>query len=607
MTDKFTAFDFDSFVKFIREHTKLQGHTEVSRKEDASPSDLRWIFDSTILVAGMETSIRCGIDGRFPASLPQFLLREQPKDRLLPHVGPDGSICYQEKEGLVINWKDPEGIFDQALDKVHGLLLEGYNGTNDGEFLDEIGYYWSNFTGTDTISSILDPSKRHARKVVLLTYTFELLLPQRIQIQFVGDTKKELEAFLPNFNPRFAKREYSYAWFVPLEEYRDFPVPAWKSFWDAHALERAIYPRVSDATKSKLRANKGEKLKEIEHLVLSLPLPNGSNALLGVKIETKGFRSAGEGISKYEFVHSIIAPRQNSTLSPVKIQRMDESYLIERGGGSIPLKDKHVLVVGCGAVGSIAAMEMAKAGIGEITLVDFDILSVDNSHRHLLGFNDGCLSFPKVSMVKMEIEKQIRHVKVHERKASIESLISMQNFSISEFDLVFLATGNPTTELLVNEWLAGLPDSPPAVYAWVEALGIGGHLLLANNNAGVGCLKCLHTPHPDDEPDAFYNRASFAERDQFFAKTVAGCGTRFTPFSALDASRTAIEGVRLVIDALKGDEPGHPLRSWKGNSKEFLKQGFKLSRRFQLNEVELDTFKYEYQNPNCSVCGSKKP
>lgn len=606
MTDEFKGFNFEAFVSFTRDHPMLEGHLEVLRNDTRSNSALRWVFDCNISVSGIERGIRCGIDWDFPASLPIFSLREQPADRLLPHVGPMGNICFQESEGLVIDWKNPNGIFDEALKKVHELLEEGFSDANDGEFLDEIVYYWENLSNKFTISSILDPSKRNARRITILTYTFESALTGRIQTQFAGETKRDLEVFIPPSNARLGTRENSHAWFIPLETYEGFKPPVWNSFWDAKALEEAIFPRISESTKSKLRLNKGDKLREVEHLILSLPLPNGSSAMLGIKIETKGFRKADENSNQYEFIHSIISPKKSSILSPIVIRRNDETYLIERGGGSINLKDKHVLLVGCGAVGSIAAMELAKAGIGKITLVDFDTLSVDNSHRHLLGFDAGCWSLPKVSLTKMEIDKHIRHVQVYEKNIQIENLILTPNFSVSDFSMVFLATGSPTTELQVNEWISRTPNSPPVVFAWVEALGIGGHALLSNNQAGAGCLKCLFTPHEDDDPDAFYNRASFAERDQFFAKTVAGCGTRFTPFSSLDATRTAIEAVRLAIDALTSEEVGHPIRSWKGNPKEFLRQGYKLSQRFDLSEAQLEAGKYDFRNPNCSVCGKPK-
>ncbi|WP_076865939.1 HesA/MoeB/ThiF family protein [Bradyrhizobium mercantei] len=49
------------------------------------------------------------------------------------------------------------------------------------------------------------------------------------------------------------------------------------------------------------------------------------------------------------------------------------------------LLDKKALVVGCGAIGSFAGLELARAGVGEIGLVDFDTVEPGNSLRWPLG------------------------------------------------------------------------------------------------------------------------------------------------------------------------------------------------------------------------------
>ena len=48
------------------------------------------------------------------------------------------------------------------------------------------------------------------------------------------------------------------------------------------------------------------------------------------------------------------------------------------------LSDKHVAIVGTGSIGSTIADMAARAGVGKITLVDPDTLSVENLGRHIL-------------------------------------------------------------------------------------------------------------------------------------------------------------------------------------------------------------------------------
>lgn len=51
------------------------------------------------------------------------------------------------------------------------------------------------------------------------------------------------------------------------------------------------------------------------------------------------------------------------------------------------LKDKHVFIFGLGGVGGYAADALARAGIGKLTLVDFDEVSTSNVNRQLVALN----------------------------------------------------------------------------------------------------------------------------------------------------------------------------------------------------------------------------
>ena len=47
------------------------------------------------------------------------------------------------------------------------------------------------------------------------------------------------------------------------------------------------------------------------------------------------------------------------------------------------LKNKHVLVVGLGGVGAYAAEQICRAGVGELTIVDGDLIQLSNLNRQL--------------------------------------------------------------------------------------------------------------------------------------------------------------------------------------------------------------------------------
>lgn len=66
------------------------------------------------------------------------------------------------------------------------------------------------------------------------------------------------------------------------------------------------------------------------------------------------------------------------------------------------LADKNVILFGLGGVGSYTAEALARAGIGKITLVDNDTVSVTNINRQLCALHS-TVGKPKVEVVKERI------------------------------------------------------------------------------------------------------------------------------------------------------------------------------------------------------------
>lgn len=62
----------------------------------------------------------------------------------------------------------------------------------------------------------------------------------------------------------------------------------------------------------------------------------------------------------------------------------------------------HVLVVGLGGVGAYAAEQLARAGLGKMTIVDCDTVNVTNKNRQLLAL-DSTVGRPKVEVMAERI------------------------------------------------------------------------------------------------------------------------------------------------------------------------------------------------------------
>lgn len=71
-------------------------------------------------------------------------------------------------------------------------------------------------------------------------------------------------------------------------------------------------------------------------------------------------------------------------------------------GAMDKLKNATVMVVGCGAVGSFAVEALARSGIGQIVLVDFDVVAESNINRQIFALTS-TVGKPKVEVAAARI------------------------------------------------------------------------------------------------------------------------------------------------------------------------------------------------------------
>ncbi|MBQ1252577.1 MAG: ThiF family adenylyltransferase, partial [Firmicutes bacterium] len=66
------------------------------------------------------------------------------------------------------------------------------------------------------------------------------------------------------------------------------------------------------------------------------------------------------------------------------------------------ISKKHILIFGIGGVGSYVAEALARAGIGKLTLVDFDTVAVHNINRQILAL-ESTIGKEKAEVMKARI------------------------------------------------------------------------------------------------------------------------------------------------------------------------------------------------------------
>ena len=94
----------------------------------------------------------------------------------------------------------------------------------------------------------------------------------------------------------------------------------------------------------------------------------------------------------------------------------ERAALLFKPEGLENLKNAHVLVVGLGGVGSFAAEFLARAGVGNLTIVDGDVVDITNVNRQLPALHS-TEGMPKVHVVGdrlMDINPELNLTRVQE-------------------------------------------------------------------------------------------------------------------------------------------------------------------------------------------------
>ena len=206
------------------------------------------------------------------------------------------------------------------------------------------------------------------------------------------------------------------------------------------------------------------------------------------------------------------------------------------------LVSARVLVVGCGALGGVLAQALFRAGVGELVLVDRDVVELSNLPRQVL-FDERHAreGTPKALAARETLERSGGPTAVRAHVLHLDA----RNLELvaEDVDLVLDGTDNLETRYLVNDFC--VERGIPWVYAGV--VGSAG-LVLPIVPGRSACLACLF---PEPPPEG----------------TLATCDSAGVLFPAVGAvaSFAAGLGLRLIARPESGFEPALiELDTWNG-------------------------------------------
>ncbi|MCC5901166.1 MAG: molybdopterin-synthase adenylyltransferase MoeB [Halomonas sp.] len=226
--------------------------------------------------------------------------------------------------------------------------------------------------------------------------------------------------------------------------------------------------------------------------------------------------------------------------------------------GQERLRGAHALIIGAGGLGSPAALYLAAAGVGKITIVDADVVELSNLQRQIahqqasIGINKARSA--KASMQALNPECQVVALEQH---AEGEQLLALA----AAADVVLDCTDRFSSRYAINaaSQQAGVPLVSGA------AIRFSGQLAVFDpRDSASPCYACLYPPNDSDDE----------------ALSCAESGV-MAPLVGLIGCFQAVEAFKLLSGAGK---PHQGLSTFEGLSGQW--------RHFQVP-----------RDPACTVCG----
>ena len=178
-------------------------------------------------------------------------------------------------------------------------------------------------------------------------------------------------------------------------------------------------------------------------------------------------------------------------LSKKDTNRYSRHLLLDKVGvkGQLKLKQAKVLVIGAGGLGCPVLQYLGAAGVGEIGVVDFDVIDESNLQRQILfSVEDIGKSKSETAKLKLEAQNPLITVIAYDLELTNENAIDL----FKQYDIIVDGTDNFSTRYMVSD--ACVLTDKPLVYGAIHKFE--GQVSVFNYKNGP-TYRCLF-PNPPE-------------------------------------------------------------------------------------------------------------
>jgi molybdopterin/thiamine biosynthesis adenylyltransferase len=502
------------------------------------------VTETRRLFLAASTTARCAVDR------PTFLT--------WPHIEQVGLLCLASNT-LEVDPENPVGVVTVLLDTAFKAVESLTAGALDADFRDEFATYWgysSEKSGKELISLV---------KPEPPTRTIKLCRGDAFDM--LAETDAEIRRWLEN---RFGKvpvklkiEPAAFIWIGEPPVPRDYPA----SGSSLVTLATATSPQASSLLAELANDNPNNIVT-----VLGVETANGP-AVAGVVAPrpapikhgprdplTKGFRPG-------TVPAPILTSRYFGASKVVRrpIERADATWIHGRGRDprAARLQHERVVAIGCGSIGAPVAIALAQAGVGHLTLIDYDILKWANIGRHPLGAT--YVGQYKSKALAQKLRADFPHASFDHLEVDADTTVRLHTEIIEGADLILAATGSWAADGRLDAWHTAGGRTVPVIYAWTEAHACAGHAaVLCGSQA---CLRCGfdNTGLPNFRITDWPNGATTHQEP--------ACGAIYQPYGPIELGFINSLVGEMALDVLLQSEVTPAHRIWVGQQQRLVELG----------------------------------
>lgn len=212
------------------------------------------------------------------------------------------------------------------------------------------------------------------------------------------------------------------------------------------------------------------------------------------------------------------------------------------------MNKKRAVILGCGSVGSLVAMELARAGVSHFILSDPDIIEYHNICRHQCGIEDvGDLKINALERKLLNINPNIEILKFEGIVQNLPKAM-LDEFCVKDETVFVGCADNRTADVYANRISIYYDAYFISIGFWERAFA--GEIFYHMLGKNMPCYECALGEGGNISARAEANHHVYSNQESTE-------GIKFEPGISVDINFITTVGIKIIIDMLNQNEEGY--------------------------------------------------